>query len=235
MTDFSGKTVLVTGGAKGVGRAIVTRLARRGAKVLINYFHSRGAAEETRNALIADGADVFLVRGSVAKPEQVKAMFAAIRAEHGRIDVLINNAASGALKPSRELDDRDWTRTLDTNLMGAWWCAREAVDLMPPEGGAIVNLSSVGAGMVIDNYLAVGTSKAAVEALTRYLAIEYAPRNVRVNTASGGLIDGNVAGLFPRAKELRDIVVLQRPSVGWRPRTTSPGSCCSSPPRMQDG
>jgi NAD(P)-dependent dehydrogenase (short-subunit alcohol dehydrogenase family)/3-oxoacyl-(acyl-carrier-protein) synthase len=211
MTDFDGRTVLVTGGAKGVGRAIVREFAHRGAKVLINYFHSREAAEETLAALQAVGTEASLVRGSVAKRDQVAAMFAEIRARHGRLDVLVNNAASGALKPSRDLDDRDWARTLDTNLLGALWCAQEAVDLMPPHGGAIVNLSSLGAGMVIDNYLAVGTSKAAVEALTRYLAIEYAPKNIRVNTASCGLVDGTVAGLFPRAAELRDVVVAGTP------------------------
>jgi NAD(P)-dependent dehydrogenase (short-subunit alcohol dehydrogenase family) len=212
LVDFTGKTVLVTGGARGVGRAIVRQLARHGAHVLVNYFHSREAAQETIAELRAAGAQASLIRGSVAKLEQVAAMFAQIREEHGYLDVLINNAASGALRPLAKLDERDWARTFDTNLKGSLWCAQQASRLMASRGGGtIVNLSSLGAGMVIDNYVAVGTSKAAVESLTRYLAIEFAPLNIRVNTASCGLVDGQVAARFPRAAELRDVVVAATP------------------------
>ncbi len=212
MSDFTGKTVLVTGGAKGVGRVIVRKLAAQGAHVLVNYFHSRDAARQIVDELRAAGARADLVPGSVAKREQVAAMFAQIRSEHGHLDILINNAASGALRPLDQLDDRDWERTFDTNLKGSLWCAQQAVGLMSSRGGgAIVNLSSIGAGLVLDGYTAVGTSKAAVEALTRYLAVEYAPLGIRVNTASCCLIDGAVAGLFPEAGRLREVIEAATP------------------------
>lgn len=201
-----GRVVLVTGGAKGVGREVVRAFARRGATVLVNYFHSREAAQELRAELAAQGVEITLLRGSVARRDQVDAMFDTIARDVGHLDVLVNNAALGALRPLPDLDERDWTRTFDTILKGSLWCARRAAELMPA-GGAIVNLSSVGSPFVLDSYTAIGTAKAALESLTRYLAVEFAPAGIRVNTASGGLLDGSVAGLFPDAARLRATVV----------------------------
>jgi NAD(P)-dependent dehydrogenase (short-subunit alcohol dehydrogenase family)/3-oxoacyl-(acyl-carrier-protein) synthase len=208
--EFSGRIVLVTGGAKGVGREVVRAFARRGATVLINYFHSRDAAESLRAELVAKGVTASLFRASVAKREQVDEMFDAIRGEFGRLDVLVNNAALGALRPLDQLDERDWSRTYDTILKGSLWCSQRAAGLMS-SGGAIVNLSSLGSSLVLDGYTAIGTAKAALESLTRYLAVEFAPAGVRVNTASGGLIDGSVAELFPNAKQLRSNVIAATP------------------------
>lgn len=200
------RVVLVTGGAKGVGREVVRAFARRGATVLVNYFHSREAAEALRAELAAQGVEITLLRGSVARRDQVDAIFDTIARDVGRLDVLVNNAALGALRPLSDLDERDWTRTFDTILKGSLWCARRAAALMPA-GGAIVNLSSVGSPFVLDGYTAIGTAKAALESLTRYLAVEFAPAGIRVNTASGGLLDNAVAGLFPDADRLRATVV----------------------------
>uniref|UniRef100_UPI003B3B54FE SDR family oxidoreductase n=1 Tax=Nakamurella sp. TaxID=1869182 RepID=UPI003B3B54FE len=204
--EADGRVVLVTGGAKGVGREVVRAFARTGATVLVNYFHSREAAEALRAELAAQGCPITLLRGSVARQDQVDAMFDTIARDVGRLDVLVNNAALGALRPLDELDERDWTRTFDTILKGSLWCSRRAAALMPA-GGAIVNLSSVGSPFVLDGYTAIGTAKAALESLTRYLAVEFAPAGIRVNTASGGLLDNAVAGLFPDAVRLRATVV----------------------------
>ena len=208
--DLAGRVVLVTGGGKGVGAAVARVFARRGATVIINYFHSRPAAEALRAELIAQGVPATLLRASVAKRAQVDEMFDAVARDFGRLDILINNAALGSLRPLAELDERDWTRTFDTILRGSLWCSQRAAALMPA-GGAIVNLSSLGSPMVLDNYTAIGTAKAALESLTRYLAVEFAPAGIRVNTASGGLIDGSVAGLFPNAARLRSTVVAATP------------------------
>ncbi len=210
MDDVAGRVVLVTGGAKGVGREVVRAFARRGATVLVNYFHSRAEAEQLQAELADQGLPITLLRASVAKREQVDEMFDTIARDVGRLDVLVNNAALGALRPLAELDERDWTRTFDTILKGSLWCAQRAARLMPA-GGAIVNLSSVGSPFVLDGYTAVGTAKAALESLTRYLAVEFAGAGIRVNTASGGLLDGSVAGLFPDADRLRSTVVAATP------------------------
>jgi NAD(P)-dependent dehydrogenase (short-subunit alcohol dehydrogenase family)/3-oxoacyl-(acyl-carrier-protein) synthase len=198
---FRGRVVLVTGGARGVGRAISTAFARLGAHVIVNYFHATDEASALLAELREAGHSAEPIRASVAMQTQVNAMFDTVTERHGRLDVLVNNAAAGALLPLSELDESHWRRALDTNLRGSLWCSRRAAALMR-DGSAIVNLSSLGSTMVINDYLTVGTSKAAVESLTRYLAVEFAPTGIRVNTASGGLVDGSVAGLFPRADQL---------------------------------
>ena len=210
MFDLTGRNALVTGGGRGVGRAVARKLAEHGATVVINYFHSREQAHRTLDELRALGAEVHLVRASVARRDQVEQMFQQVRELVGGLDVLVNNAASGALVPREELEERHWSRAFATNLDGSRWCAELAAPLMRGRPGSIVNLSSIGAGLVVGNYLPVGTSKAAVEALTRYLAVELAP-GTRVNTASCGLIDGEVADRFPRAAEMREVTAAATP------------------------
>ncbi|MDN7674978.1 SDR family oxidoreductase [Burkholderia oklahomensis] len=195
---LKGKRVLVTGGAKNVGKAICRRFAEQGAHVIVNFFHSLDASKETAAELRALGATVDVVRASVAQPAQVERMFDEIEAKYGKLDILVNNAASGALLPVDDIEAAHFDRALDTNLKGAFWCARRAARLMARAGGgAIVNVSSVGSTLVPANYLVVGTAKAALESLTRYLAVEYASLGIRVNGASSTLIDGDVAAQFP--------------------------------------
>jgi NAD(P)-dependent dehydrogenase (short-subunit alcohol dehydrogenase family)/3-oxoacyl-(acyl-carrier-protein) synthase len=202
--DLNGKLVLVTGGAKGVGKAIASRFAARGAHVIINFFHSLDDSKRTAVELRALGAMVDVIRASVARKDQVERMFDEIEAKFGRLDILVNNAASGALISVDDVAEEHFDRALDTNLKGAFWCSRRAAELMTRGGGgAIVNLSSVGAKLVPANYVVVGTSKAALESLTRYLAVAYAPSNIRVNTASATLIDGDIAGQFPDPENTR--------------------------------
>ncbi|KWE88234.1 SDR family oxidoreductase [Burkholderia territorii] len=226
-TSMRGKLVLVTGGAKNVGKAICRRFAEQGAHVILNFFHSLDASKQTADELRALGTTVDVIRASVAQQAQVDRMFDEIERRYGRLDVLVNNAASGALLGVDEIGAEHFDRALDTNLKGAFWCARRAAALMARSGGgAIVNVSSVGATLVPANYLVVGTAKAALESLTRYLAVEYAGRDIRVNGASSTLIDGDVAAQFPdpentkrssiaatplkrlaRAEDLADLVV----------------------------
>ncbi|MPV59425.1 beta keto-acyl synthase [Burkholderia sp. HI2761] len=235
-STMRGKLVLVTGGAKNVGKAICRRFAEQGAHVILNFFHSLEASKETAAELRALGATVDVIRASVAQQAQVDRMFDEIEQRFGRLDVLVNNAASGALLGIDEIGAEHFDRALDTNLKGAFWCARRAAALMARSGGgAIVNVSSVGATLVPANYLVVGTAKAALESLTRYLAVEYAGNGIRVNGASSTLIDGDVAAQFPdpentkrssiaatplkrlaRADDLADLVVfLASDSARW--------------------
>ena len=212
MRDLVGKVALVTGGGKGVGKVIARTLAERGAHVIVNCFHSYDRAKETCAELEALGASAEIMRASVAREDQVDRMFAEIEQLHGRLDILVNNAASGWLGPIEEITRERFSKALDANLLGSMWCAQRAAPLMARGGGGtIVNVSSVGAGMVPDNYLVVGTSKAAVEALTRHLAAAYAPLGIRVNTASCSLIEGEVAQLFPRADEMQRVTIEATP------------------------
>lgn len=213
--DLTGKLVLVTGGAKNVGKAIAKRFAERGAHVIINFFHSLEASKQTVEELRQAGAKVDAIRASVAQKHQVDRMFDEIESKYGRLDILVNNAASGALLGIDNIDEEHFDRAIDTNLKGAFWCSRRAAALMARTGGgAIVNVSSVGSHLVPANYLVVGTSKAALESLTRYLAVEYAPKNIRVNTASATLIDGDVAAMFPDPENTKRSSIAATPLKG---------------------
>ncbi|MBG0566145.1 SDR family oxidoreductase [Actinoplanes aureus] len=212
MGRFDGKIALVTGGGRGIGRVITTRLAEEGARVIVNCFHSFAEAKSLGAELTGRGLDVTVMRASVAKEEQLDRMFSDISAEFGGLDLLVNNAASGAFGEALAIGEEQLDKALNTNLKGALWCAQRAYPLLRARGGgSMVNLSSIGSETVIGNYLAVGTAKAALEALTRYLAVEFAAAGIRVNTASGGLIDGQVATLFPEPETVRDLAVRNTP------------------------
>jgi len=189
--------VLVTGGSRGIGRAIALRFARDGARrVAIGYLRNDRAAEETANELRAVGAEPVLVRGNVTSDRvlgEVEAL--------GPLDVLVHNAATGVIRPALETEDKHWDWTLNANARALLSLTRVAAPSMPP-GSSIVALSSLGAQRVLENYVLVGTSKAALEALVRYLAVELAPRGIRVNAVSGGVVETGALEHFPNREEM---------------------------------
>ncbi|TDD61672.1 SDR family oxidoreductase [Kribbella antibiotica] len=210
-SDFAGKICLVTGGSKGQGRAISRELAGRGAHVIVNWFHDRESADETVALIRAAGGSAEHLRASVAKAESVTEMFAEIGRRHGRLDILVNNAARGVFEPAEVLTEHDWQRALDTNLHGPRRCARAALPLMRERGGSIVNLGSIGTSVAIDNYSCVAVCKGALEALTRYLAVEFAPYGIRVNMASASMLVSQTLELFPRSEEVLAAVIAGTP------------------------
>ena len=213
MRELTGKLALVTGGARGVGKAIATELASRGAHVLINYFHSHDAAKQTKAELEATGARVDLLRASIARTDQTTRLFDEIRERFGHLDILVNNAADGALVPVDEVTDELLDRALDTNLKGGLRCARLAAPLMAGRGGAIVTVSALGGSqLVMANYLACAPAKAAAEAAMRYLAVEFAPLGIRVNAASAAMLVSDVADQFPDAAAMQRVIAESTPS-----------------------
>jgi enoyl-[acyl-carrier protein] reductase III len=190
-------TVFVSGGSRGIGRAIALRLARDGAdRVAIGYLRNDRAAEDTAGELRALGAEPVLVRGNVTS-QRVLDEVAAL----GPLDVLVHNAATGVIRPALETEDKHWDWTLNANARALLQLARAAAPSMKP-GSSIVAISSLGAQRVLDNYVLVGTSKAALEALVRYLGVELAPRGVRVNAVSGGVVDTGALEHFPNREEM---------------------------------
>jgi enoyl-[acyl-carrier protein] reductase III len=188
--------IFVSGGSRGIGRAIALRFARDGAKrVAIGYFRSDGAAERTAEELRELGAEPTLVRGNITS-ERVLEEVAAL----GPLDVLVHNAASGVSVPALEASAKHWDWTVNTNARALLQLAQTAAPTMP-EGSSIVAISSLGAQRVLDNYTLVGTSKAALESLVRYLAVELAPR-IRVNAVSGGVVETDALGAFPNREEM---------------------------------
>jgi len=192
-----GASVFVTGGSRGIGKAIARRFAELGAtRVAIGYLRSDAAAEETADELRALGAEPLLVRGNVSSErvqEEVRAL--------GPLDVLVHNAATGVIRPALETDDRHWDWTLNANARALLGLARAAVPQMP-HGSSIVGISSLGSQRVLENYTLVGTSKAALESLVRYLAVELAPRGIRVNAVSAGVVETGALEHFPNREEM---------------------------------
>ena len=193
----AGRRALVTGGSRGIGKAIALRLAREGAStVAIGYFRADAAAEETANEIRALGAEPLLVRGNITSSrvaEQVDAL--------GPLDVLVHNAATGVIRPALETEDKHWDWTLNANARALLALTRVAAPAMP-RGSSIVAISSLGSVRVLENYSLVGTSKAALEALVRYLAVELGPRGIRVNAVSAGVVETGALEHFPNRDEM---------------------------------
>jgi enoyl-[acyl-carrier protein] reductase III len=200
--DMGGKVALVTGSSRGIGRAIAIKLAQAGADVTINYLRNKSKAEETAAAIEAEGSKALIVRANVANEDEVRVMFAAIKESFGRLDVLVSNAASGILKSVLELNLRYWRWTMDINAGCLIPLAQGAVGLMGDRGGSIIAVSSMGAVRAIPNYAVVGASKAALESLIRHMAAELAPKGIRVNAVSAGIVETDALQHFPAKDDL---------------------------------
>jgi enoyl-[acyl-carrier protein] reductase III len=192
---WEGATVAITGGSRGIGRETALRFADLGAaRVAIGYLRNDRAAEATAEEIRTKGAEPVLVRGNVSSERVAK--------EFGELEpaVLVHNAATGVIRPALETEDKHWDWTHSANARALLSLARAAAPGMP-DGGSIVGISSLGSTRVLENYALVGTSKAALESLVRYLAVELAPR-LRVNAVSGGVVDTEALDHFPNKEQM---------------------------------
>jgi len=210
MFDLHGKVALVTGSSRGIGKAISLRLAENGVNIVVNYVRHRRDAEETAALIESKGARCLVVKANVANDDDVKEMFELIRQEYGRVDFLVSNAASGVLKPAMELDARHWNWAMDINARSLLTLAQQALPLMPT-GGRIMAVSSLGSVRAVENYTAVGASKAALESLVRHLAVELGPKGILVNTISAGAVDTEALKKFPNRQQILDTALARTP------------------------
>jgi enoyl-[acyl-carrier protein] reductase III len=195
--SFDGASVLVTGGSRGIGRAIALRFAELGAaRVAIGYLRNDRAAEEVAEELRSAGAEPLLVRGNVSS-ERVVAEAGAL----GPFDAVVHNAATGVIRPALETEDKHWDWTLSANARALLALARGLAPGMKP-GSSFVGISSLGSVRVLENYVLVGVSKAALEALVRYLAVELAPSGIRVNAVSAGVVETGALDHFPNREQM---------------------------------
>lgn len=205
---FAGKVALVTGSGRGIGRAIALRLAQEGADVAVNFFRNRAPAEATAEQIRALGRRALVVRADVGDLEAIERLFDAVEQAFGGLDILVCNAASGYNRPALAQKPKGWEWTMNINARSLLFCAQRAAPLMKRRGGgAIVSISSPGSSRVLPDYIVVGASKAAVEALTRYLAVELAPLGIVVNAVSPGIVATEALRHFDAS---RDGTVLRR-------------------------
>ncbi|MDV6012198.1 SDR family oxidoreductase [Haloechinothrix sp. LS1_15] len=213
LESFSGKVAVVTGGAKGIGGAITTELARRGAHVVINCFHSVEQARELAATITAEmPGSAEVIRASVVKRAELADMFARVEEAHGGIDFLVNNAARAIMDPLDRVPDIEWERCIDVDLHGTRMCTEYAVPLMERRGGgSIVNISVIATRYPLANYTPGAPAKAAMEAFSRYAAAELGPAGIRVNIVSTGFVDNDTTRLFPDSERMRDTLIAATP------------------------
>jgi len=198
---LTGKVALVTGAARGIGRAIARKLADGGADVAINYYNSHDEAEALAGEIRTLGRRAITIQGSVGVPDSVDEMFAEFGKHFERLDIVVSNAASGVLKPVTEMGLKHFRWCMETNALAVNLLAQRALPLMK-DGGRIIAMSSLGASRAMPDYGFIGASKAALEALVRALAQELGPRGIRVNTVSAGVVDTDALTHFPNREEL---------------------------------
>jgi enoyl-[acyl-carrier protein] reductase III len=186
---FRDKIVLVTGSGRGIGKEIALHFAHEGADLVVNYFRNRRPAEETAEQIRALGRRALLVKADVGNLEALARLYQEIERAYDGLDILVHNAASGYNRPVRRQKPRGWEWTMNINARSLLFGAQHAVKLMEKRGGgAIVAISSVGSERVLPDYVVVGASKAAIEALVRYLGVEFAPLNIIVNAVRPGIV-----------------------------------------------
>jgi enoyl-[acyl-carrier protein] reductase III len=197
---LAGKIALVTGGSRGIGRAIALKLGGLGAEVIVNYAHNEADADHVVAELTELGATATALKANLADLDELHQLFVEVKEQHGGLDILINSAARGLQRPRNAIASlpNHLRQTFELNVLGPWFATKEAIPLMEARGGgAVVNLSSLGARRYAPQYAAVGVTKGALDTLTMYLAVELAPKHIRVNGVCPSWVDetGGVAAL----------------------------------------
>jgi enoyl-[acyl-carrier protein] reductase III len=186
---FANKIALITGSGRGIGRAIALHFAQNGAEVVINFFRNRAPAEATAAEVEKLGRRALLVKADVGDLDDLQRLFDETEKAYSGLDFYIHNAASGYNRPALEQKPKGWDWTMNINARSLLFAAQKAVPLMEKRGGgAIVSISSAGGTRVLPDYVTVGASKAALEALTRYLGVELISKQIVVNAVSPGVV-----------------------------------------------
>ena len=208
--DFAGQRALVTGASRGIGAVLARRLAAAGAHVFINFARSEEAARGVAEAIERDGGAATLAPANLADPTALAKMMDPIAA--GGLDILVHNAAIGSFKPLHEVRANQWDLTMNVNARALLLCVQHAAAALAHARGRVVAISSLGGSRVVPAYGAIGVSKAAIEAVTRYLALELAPRGVRINAIAAGLVDSPSIRRHPAYEQMAAGLLARTPA-----------------------
>jgi 3-oxoacyl-[acyl-carrier protein] reductase len=189
MSRLEGKVAVVTGASKGIGASIAQHLAAAGAAVVVNYASSKAGGERVVGDITAAGGRAVAVQADVARPADIERLFDEARRVFGRVDILVNNAGVYEFAPLEEVTEAHFRRQFDLNVLALILASKEAVKQFGPDGGSIVNVSSVASTGTPPNASVYSATKAAVDAVTRSLAKELGPRHVRVNAVNPGMVE----------------------------------------------
>lgn len=200
---FAGKVALITGGARGIGKATALKLAQAGSDIAVVYYNSSDEAQSLVEEIQGLGRKAAAIQTNVADHQSVKEMFSQFREQFNQLNFLISNAASGVLKPALKMSTKHWRWCMETNALALNHLVTEGRELMP-KGSRVIALSSLGALRAIPNYSFIGASKAALEALVRSLSLELAVYGITVNTISAGVVDTDALKHFPNREQLLD-------------------------------
>lgn len=215
---FEGQVAVVTGGGRGIGRAIALRLAAAGADVVVNYFLNRQAADATAEEIRSHGVRAHVIQADMKDPVQIRKLFGEVEERCGGVDILVSNAASGVFRPAHSVSVKHWDWMMNTHPRALLVCAQAVLPLMRGRRGRIVAVSSIGSQRTIPQYAGMGAAKGAVESLVRYLAVEFASMGVSVNAVSGGAVSTESWGQLPEVEAILEAIREKTPAG----RITSP-------------
>ena len=189
MGQLTGKVAVVTGASKGIGASIAEHFAAAGAKVVVNYSSSKEGADKVVANIKAKGGEAIAVQANVAKEAEIEKLFAETKKVYGRLDVLVNNAGVYEFMPLENITPEHFHKQFDLNVLGLLLTTREAVKLIGPEGGSVINISSIVGPMPVQTASVYSATKAAVDAVTISLSKELGPKKIRVNSLNPGMVE----------------------------------------------
>ena len=189
MSKLTGKVAVVTGASKGIGASIAEHLAAEGASVVVNYATSKSGADAVVKRIKDKGGKAVAVQADVSKPKDITKLFAETKQAYGKVDVLVNNAGIYEFAPLENISADHFHKQFDLNVLGLLLTTQEAVKLIGPEGGSIINISSIVGEMPVPSASVYSATKAAVDAITVSLSRELGPRKIRVNSLNPGMVE----------------------------------------------
>lgn len=185
---LEGKVALVTGASKGIGASIAEHLAEEGASVVVNYSASKESADKVVQKIMQKGGKAIAIQANMAEPKEIDRLFSETQKAFGKLDILVNNAGIYELLPLEQVTLENYHKHFDLNVLGLLLSCQAALKYFGPEGGNIVNISSIASTSHFANTVVYSASKGAVDAITRVLASELGPRKIRVNSLNPGVV-----------------------------------------------